>query len=80
MTLLSPLMVKSSCDRCIGPEKDFLIQLSTSLANDVQAGLSLIHQKHRFHEVTLITKHIMKTRHEIPEQVASLVSRSDLLD
>ena len=27
----------SSCDRCIGPEKDFFIQSPTSLANDFQA-------------------------------------------
>ena len=31
------ILFMSSCDRCIGPEKDFFIQSPTSLANDFQA-------------------------------------------
>ena len=31
------ILLVSSCDRCIGPEKDFFIKSPTSLANDFQA-------------------------------------------
>ena len=31
------ILLVSSCDRCIGPEKNFFIQSPTSLANDFQA-------------------------------------------
>ena len=31
------ILLVSSCDRCIGPKKNFFIQAPTSLANDFQA-------------------------------------------
>ena len=54
------ILFVSSCDRCIGPEKNFLIKSPTSLANDFQAvswarhAESPVCRKPRLPEVRLI--------------------------